>query len=77
MILTGSISELGLQKKVVARCDSRAIGSGQSFTDTSFKIMPPLIRRVDAAKTRTESQFNEGWGAVFLPGRAVNKVGNG
>ena len=76
MILARTISELSLQKKIVAGGYACTIGGGQSLADSSFKIMPPLIRRVDAAKTRAESEFDEGRRAVLLPGSAIEKIRN-
>jgi len=39
--------------------------------------MPPLVGRVDVAKAHAEREFRERWGAIFLPGGAVDEIGNG
>ena len=77
VVLTGLIGKFCLQKKIVARDQSCAISGGQSLTDSGFEVMPPLVRRVDAAKAHAEREFREGRGAIFLPGGAVDEIGNG
>jgi len=39
--------------------------------------VPPLVGGVDAPETRPERELGQGLGAVFLPGGAVEEIGNG
>src|SRR5208282_459226 len=50
MVLTGSVCEFRLQKKIGAFDYSGVIGGGQSLTDSLFEIMPTLVGGIDAPK---------------------------
>ena len=76
MVLSLAVGEFGLQEKIGACNDARAIRGSQALACTGFKVMPPLVGRVNAAKTHAQRQFRKGRSAVFLPGRAIKKVGN-
>src|SRR5579872_5061045 len=75
MILPALVSEFGLQKEIRARHHARTIGSSEPFADSGLEVMPPLVGRVDRPKPRAQREFREFCGAGFLPGSAVNKVG--
>lgn len=75
MVLSPLIGKFCLQKKIVARDESCAIRGSQSLPDSFFEVMPPLVCRVNAAKTHAERQFGEGCSAVLFPGGAVEKIG--
>ena len=77
MVLPALVGEFRLQEKIGARNYSRAISGGESFADSGFEVMPPLVGSVDGAKPRAEGEFREGRGAVFFPGSTVNEVGEG
>src|SRR5580704_15588553 len=76
VILSPPVSEFGLQKKVVALHHSRAIRCRQPLPDSSLKIMPPLIRRIDSSKSHAQRQFGQRRSPILLPRRAVKKVRN-
>src|SRR5450631_806250 len=77
VILPALVSELGLQKKLGARYDARAIGGGQTFADSGFEVVLALVGGVDGSKAHAECPFGKGCGAVFLPGGAVEKIWEG
>src|SRR3954467_9575244 len=76
MILTRLISELGLEEKLGTRDDAGAVSRSQRFTDSHLEVVPPLIRRVDAAKSGAQRKFGERSRAFFLPRCSVKQVGN-
>ena len=77
MVLPALVGEFRLQEKLLARHYSGAIGCGEPLADSGFEVMPPLVGRVDGPKPHAQGEFREFRGAVFLPGGAVNKVGEG
>src|SRR5208282_5664736 len=77
VVLTRTIGEFRLQKKIVALDQSGATRGGQSLADSLFEVMPSLVGRVDAPKTHAQREFGEGRRAIFLPGSAVKKIGDG
>ena len=58
MILPRPVSEFRLQKNIRAGDYTRAISCRQSVTNSGLKIMPPLVRRVDAPKPRAQRRFH-------------------
>ena len=77
VVLTGPVREFRLQEEICARDQARAIGGRQSLTDSRLDVVPPLVGGIDAPKTHAQRKFDQGRGAVFLPGGAVEKIGNG
>jgi len=77
VVLTRPIGKFGLQKKIFARHNSSAISGGKPLTDSGFEVMPPLVGRVDTAKSHSQRQFGKRGSAVFLPGGAVEEIGKG
>lgn len=51
VVLSALIREFRLQKKILSSDYSGKISGGQSLTYPGFKIMPPLIGRIDGAKS--------------------------
>jgi hypothetical protein len=39
--------------------------------------MPSLVRRIDATKTHAQREIDESGSAIFLPGGAIDEIGNG
>ena len=76
VVLPTLISELRLQKKIRARDQPGEISGSQSLTHSFFEVMPPLVSRVDGPKSHTDREFSQACSAIFLPGGAVQKVGN-
>ena len=76
MVLTRTIGELGLQEEILARDHARAITGGEALPYSGFKVMPPLVRRVNAAKARSDGKLRERRRAVLLPGGAIEKSRN-
>src|SRR5580765_7817043 len=76
VVLPTLISELRLQKKIRACDRTGAISGSQSLTHSCFEVMPPLVSRVDGPKSNTDREFGQACSAIFLPGSAVQKVGN-
>ena len=42
VILSAGVGEFGLQEKIVAGDDSGAVGGGESFADSGFKVVAAL-----------------------------------
>ena len=76
VVLAVPVGELGLQEEVAARDHARAIGGGEPLTDAGLEVVPALVGGVDAAEARPERQLGQRRGAVFLPGGAVEEVGD-
>jgi hypothetical protein len=74
MVLTGTVGEFGLEKKIGAGDHTGAIACGQSLTDAGLKIVAALIGGVDGAESREDGELDEASGALFFPGGAVKKV---
>ena len=77
MVLPALVSEFGLQENVGPRYQTRLISCCQALADPSLEIVPPLIGRINASKTRAECEFRQNCGAVFLPGSAIEKSRDG
>ena len=75
MVLAALVGKFRLQKELSPRYQTCAVGSGHTFADSGFVVVPALVGRVNAAKTSAQSQFRERRGAVFLPRSAVEKFG--
>src|SRR5580704_9018199 len=68
MILTVAVGEFRLKEKIRPSDNAGVVRSGESFADSGFEVMPPLVGGVDAAEAGLERELNQGSGAVFLPG---------
>ena len=55
----------------------RAVGGGEPLTDSALEVVPPLVGGVDTPEAHPERELGEDLGAVFLPGGAVEEIGNG
>jgi len=69
------ISEFCLQKEIGSRYRARAISGGQPLAYSGLEVMPPLVRRVDAAKAHPQSELGKRGRAIFFPGGAIQKIG--
>jgi len=76
VILTALIREFGLHEHVGARHDPRRDGRAERLADADLHVMPPLVRRVDAAESAAQRELGERGGAILFPRRAVEKRGN-
>ena len=76
VVLAALVGELRLEEKVRPRDDTGAVGSGESLTDSGLEVVSALVRRVNAPEAHPERELGEGRGPVFLPGSAVEKIGN-
>jgi len=47
------------------------------LTYSFFEVMPSLVRRIDATKTHAQREIDESGSAIFLPGGAIDEIGNG
>src|SRR5277367_38137 len=71
IVLAALVGEFGLQEKIGACNDSRAIGSSQSFADSSLGVVTALVCGINPSKPCTQGEFGERGSAVFFPGSAV------
>src|SRR2546425_34597 len=71
------VGELRLEEQLLARHDACAVRGGEALADAGLEVVAPLVRGVDAAKARSQRELGHRGGAVFLPGRAVEEIGNG
>ena len=76
VVLAALVRELRLQEEIRARDHARAVGGGERLADSGLEVVPPLVGGVDAPEARPERELGEGRGAVFLPGGAVEELGN-
>jgi len=76
MILARLIREFGLEEKVGTRHQTRAIHGSQPLADSGFKVVPPLVRGVDAPEAGADRELSERGRTVFLPRRAVEEIRN-
>jgi hypothetical protein len=53
------------------------VGRSEPLTDAFLEVVPPLVAGVDAPEAHPERELGQGLGAVFLPGGAVEEIGNG
>lgn len=74
VVLPATVSEFGLQEKLVASSDARAVGSGQSLSHTCFAVMLALVRGIYATKSCAKRKFGQGRGSLFFPGGAVEEI---
>ena len=76
VVLAALVGELRLEEEIRARDHARAVGGGEPLTDAGLEVVPPLVGGVDAPEARPERELGERRGAVFLPGGAVEEIGN-
>ena len=76
MVLAVAISELGLEKKLVAADGAAGDRVRQRVAQGSFEIVLALIGRIERAKARPQRERDQLRGAVFFPRGAVEKVRN-
>jgi hypothetical protein len=77
VVLACLVGEFGLKKKIGAGDQSGAICGGKTLADSSLKVMAALVGSIDGTKARADGEFSKRWCAVFFPGGAVKKIGNG
>ena len=73
MILAAGVCELGLKEHVLASHDSARDGLPHRGADTGLEVVAPLVRRVDAAEARLESEAGQPLGFLLLPRGTVEK----
>src|SRR6266511_1492511 len=74
MILAIDVGELRLEKQLVAPHDPAGDRFRDSGADTSFEVVPPLVRGIDASEPRFDRQSRETLGLIFFPRGAVDEV---
>src|SRR4051812_6247889 len=73
MVLAVAISELGLEKKLVAADGAVGDRVRQRVAQGSFEIVLALIGRIERAKAGAQRERDQLRGAVFLPRGAVDE----
>ena len=74
MILAPAKRELALQEQLVARNQALGDRGFDRLAHPGLVVMPPLIRRVDAAKAGLQGQLDKPRGPLFLPRSAVQEL---
>ena len=77
VVLAVLIGKFCLKKKIGVGDEAGAICGGKTLANSGFKIVAALVGCVDGAKARANGEFSQGRSAIFLPGSAVKKIGNG
>ena len=77
MILAAERRELRLQEQVLAPRGPTPHQRGHRRSHRRLEVVPALVRGVDAAEARVQRQPDERFGAVLLPGRAVEEARHG
>jgi hypothetical protein len=76
VVLALAVRELGLQEDLGPGHDAGPVGGGQPGADAGLEVVAALVGGVQAAEAQAERQLGERGGPLFLPGRAVEEVGD-
>ena len=77
MVLTAPVGELGLEEEVFAPQLAGIEGRSQRQPDPGLEVVAALVGGINRPEAGRQSQLGEGLGPVFLPGGAIEEVGDG